>query len=227
MKYLFITLLVTTTFLVEAQQGEKKTRSIEVRGSSEIEITPDEIFIRITLKEYKDGNKKIDLNQLESQLVKAVEDLGISENNLTIENIYGYNWNWKKRKAEDFLGSKSFVLEVNDLKKMNDLVDMLDPEGLNNMNVLSYSHSDIEGYRKKVKIEAMKAAKEKATYLLESVGSQLGELIEVQEIDYSYQSPMMRSNVAFEIAEASSYQSNVDFKKIKIRAEIRVVYGLF
>lgn len=223
-----ITLLLTVFALGAFGQSNKdKVRSIEVKGSSEMEITPDEIFVSVTLKEYKKGGGKISLDDLESGLVKAIKKLNILENKLRVQNVYGYNWNWRKKRPDDFLGSKNFILEVNDLKKMNDLVEMLDPEGLNNMNVQSYSHSEIEAYRKQVKIGAMKAAKEKATYLLESVDEKIGGILEVQEIDYGYQQPMlMRSNVAYEAADASGYQSDVDFKKIKIRAEMRVVFEI-
>ena len=228
MKYLLIIFLSFTTLLVSSQEKGDRTRAIEVKGSSEIEITPDEIFVRITLKEYKKGGGKVTLNALESELIKSLKKIGIPQEKLTVENLNGYNWNWKKRKPEDFMGSKSFILEVSNLKKMNDLVDMLDPEGLNNVNIQSYSHSDIEGYRKQVKIGAIKVAQEKATYLLESVGAQLGELLEVQEVDYGYQRPMMnmRSNMAFEDATNTAYQSNVEFMKIKVRAEMRVVFGI-
>ncbi len=227
MKHTLITFLTICTLFLSAQE-RSKTRSIEVKGSSEIEITPDEIFVRITLKEYKKGGSKVALNALESGLVKSLKKVEIPRENLTVENINGYNWNWRKRKSEDFMGSKSFILEVSNLKKMNDLVYMLDPEGLNNVNIQSYSHSDIESYRKKVKIGAIKAAKEKAVYLLESVGSEPGELLEVQEIDYGYQGSMMnmRSNIAYEGASDSGYQSNVEFMKIKVRAEMRVVFEI-
>ncbi len=228
MRHLFLTLLFLGCFLARAQESKFETRSIEVKGSSEIEITPDEIFVRITLKEYKRGGDKVELNKLESELVRSIKKLGVDQKNLTVESVYGYNWNWRKRKPDDFLGSKSFILKLSDLKKMNDLVDMLDPEGLNNMSVQSYSHSQIEEYRKKVKIGAMKAAKEKATYLLESVDEALGSLLEVQEIDYGYQAPLgrMRSNLALAEADASGYQSDVEFMKIKIRAEMRVVFEI-
>ena len=210
-----------------AQNTEVKTRSIEVKGSSEMEITPNEIFVAITIKEYKKGGDKVSLDDLESGLVKSLKKLDISEDKLRVQNVYGYNWNWRKKKADDFMGSKNFILEVSDLKKMNDLVELLDPEGLNNMNVQSYSHSNIEDFRRQVKIGAMKAAKEKATYLLESVDEKVGKILEVQEIEYGYQQPMMmRSNVAYESADASGYQSNVDFKKIKVRAEMRVVFEI-
>ncbi|MEQ9468899.1 MAG: SIMPL domain-containing protein [Ekhidna sp.] len=225
MKYLFI-LLMALSLAALGQTENARIRSIEVKGSSEIEITPDEIFVRITLKEYKNGGSKEDLNSLESGLVKAIKKLGIPAENLTVENLYGYNWDWRKRKADDFLGSKSFILKVSDLKKMNDLVDLLDPEGLNNMNIQSYSHSNIEDYRRQVKIGAMKAGKEKATYLLESVDAKLGKILEVQEIDYGYQGPMMRSNMALMAEDAGGYQSEVEFMQIKVRAEMRVVFEI-
>lgn len=202
-----------------------KTRTIEVQGSSEIEITPNEIFVGITLKEYKKGGDKVSLDHLESTLVRSVKKLKIPEDNLRVNNIYGYNWDWRKKKADDFLGSKSFLLQVSDLKQMSNLIEMLDPEGLSNMNVNSYSHSDIESYRKQVKIGAMKAAKEKAAYLLESVGEEIGRVLEIQEVDYGYQNGP--SNIAYRSTTMEAdYSSNVDFKKINVRAEMRVVFEI-
>lgn len=208
------------------QSKATKTRTIEVQGSSEIEITPNEIFIGITLKEYKKGGDKVNLNELESELVRSIKKLKIPEENLRVENVSGYNWDWRKKRSDDFMGSKSFVLEVTDLKLMNNLVDMLDPEGLNNMNVNSYSHSEIESYRKQVKIGAMKAAKEKASYLLESLGEEIGKAMEIQEVDYGYQQNNI-SNMAYKsVAMEADYSSNIDFKKIKVRAEMRVVFEI-
>ena len=228
MKYLMIICLSLFTLFSFSQEKGDKARSIEVKGSSEIEITPNEIFVNITLKEYKKGGDKIQLNQLESDLIAAIKKLGIGQENLRVENVNGYNWNWRKRKPDDFMASKTFILEVSNLKKMNDLVNKLDPEGLNSVNIKSYDHSDIEGYRKKVKIGAMKAAQEKATYLLGSVGAELGDLLEVQEVDYGYQGPMvnMRSNTFISEAASTEYQSDVEFMKIKVRAEMRVVFGI-
>lgn len=228
MKYLIILVLTACSMLTIAQTNDSNVRSIEVKGSSDIEITPDEIFVNITLKEYKKGGGKVELDQLESGLVKAIKKLGIPNENLRVQNVNGYNWNWRKRKADDFLGSKSFILEMNNLKKMNDLIELIDSEGLNSVNVQSYSHSKMEEYRKQVKIGAMKAAKEKATYLVESVDAELGDLLEVQEIDYGYQAPMMRmrSNMAMTESDASGYSSEVEFMKIKVRAEMRVVFEI-
>ena len=136
------TVLIIISFIcyaATAQNVSERRRFIEVKGSSELEITPDEIFVAITLKEYKKGGSKVSLDDLESGLIKAMRKLSIPEDQLRVQNVFGYNWNWRKRRTDDFMGSKNFVLEVGDLKKMNDLVELLDSEGLNNMNVQSFS----------------------------------------------------------------------------------------
>ncbi|MEM8938864.1 MAG: SIMPL domain-containing protein [Bacteroidota bacterium] len=226
MRYSIIILLSILRFFALAQENQPKARSIEVKGSSELEITPNEIFVSLTLKEYKKGGATVSLDKLEASLIKALKKLNIPEEKLTVQNVYGYNWNWRKRKAEDFLGSKNFLLEVHDLKQMNDLVELMDPEALNKMNVQSYSHSDIEAFRKEVKIGAMKAAKEKAIYLLESVGETVGKILEVQEIDYGYRENSFSTLAYRSEAAQADYGSNVDFKKIKVQAEMRVVFEI-
>lgn len=219
-------ILLVSSFYSKAQNEIKNVRSIEVKGSSEMEITPDEIFINITLKEYKKAGTKVTLDKLESQLVKSIKKLAIEEEKLRVQNIHVYNWNWRKKRTDDFLGNKTFILELADLKKVNDLIELLDPEGLSNIGVQSFSHSNIEEFRRNVKIGAMKAAKEKATYLLKSVGENVGRIMEAQEIEYGYQQPMMRSNMAYKMESVDAYESDVDFRKIKVRAEMRVVFEI-
>jgi hypothetical protein len=61
MKPLFIlfTLLALTFTNLAAQETEKDAPYIEVTGMAEKEIIPDEIYIRIIIKERYDGRDKI------------------------------------------------------------------------------------------------------------------------------------------------------------------------
>ena len=45
------------------------------------------------------------------------------------------------------------------------------------MNISELKNKNIAQYRKKVKIAALKAAEDKAKYLLASIGKQIGEII--------------------------------------------------
>ena len=221
------TLLIATFALaplLALSQTQDLVKKIEVNGEAEMEITPNEIQFRIVLKEYLDGRKKVDINKLESQLVKAVKAEDLSRENLTVEGIYGYNWNWKKQRSEEFLATKSFKLKVTDLRKMNDLLERLDQSGVNSVSVASYTHTDIDQYKNELKLKALKNAKEKAGYLLNGIEEKLGGVLEVSEINQP-RGPVYRAEV-MEMASDSNYQSDLEFNSIKIKAEIRAVFAI-
>lgn len=84
LRYIFILLSVTAN----AQENKINLKTIEVIGEAEQEIIPDEIYLQIILKEYKKGGRKVKMNKLESELISAVEELGLPSNHLTVESIY-------------------------------------------------------------------------------------------------------------------------------------------
>ncbi|MEM9859939.1 MAG: SIMPL domain-containing protein, partial [Bacteroidota bacterium] len=204
----------------------QKIKSIEVQGKAERTVTPDEIYLRITLKEYKSGGTRVTMNELESNLVNTLKRMKINRDHLTVDNIYGYNWNWKKKKAEEYLATKSFRLKLGDVKSVNTLIDQLDPEGLNSVNVAEISHSRIDEIRLELKAEALKNAKNKAKYLLEAVDETLGSAVEIQEVNYGYESPIYARNRSFEAESVNAYKSELEFKSIDIKSEFRVVFEI-
>ncbi|MCW3462767.1 SIMPL domain-containing protein [Chitinophaga nivalis] len=219
-----------------AQQADNKqpVKKIEVNGTAEMEITPDEIYISISLKEYLKGKTKTEISTLEKQLQKAVQDAGIAKENLTIENVYGNNYDYwvKKKNPLEFMARKQYRLKLNKLDKINDILGAVDAEGIENTRVSSYTSSKMEEYRKEVKIKALQAAKNKADYMLNAIGSKIGDVIEIQEIstdNYSdvrpeYSNVMMyKAGVA---ADNGGEVSSIEFKTIKIRAEVRTVFGI-
>lgn len=223
----FTTILVCLFFpLMALSQTGISEKKIEVNGEAEMEVTPDEIYIRIVLKEYMAGKKKVEMDKLESRLVKAVQAEGFPDTSLRTENVSGYNWNWKKQRSEEFLATKSFRLTVGDLKKINNLLERLDERGVNNVGVTGYTHSKLKEYQKELKLEALKNAKEQAKYLLEGIGEQLGPVIQINEFNTNQPHPVAFRASNLEAADASGYQSNVEFKSIKIKSSIRAVFGI-
>ncbi|QHS61363.1 SIMPL domain-containing protein [Chitinophaga agri] len=230
-KVMFLMAGLLIASLSQAQQTDNRppVKKIEVTGSAEVEITPDEIYLDIALREYKDKGTKVDMNTLEVQLQKAVKEAGISSKDLTIANVFGSNYDqlWtKKKKDPDFMARKQYRLKLSNLDKVNSILGAVDDEGIESVNISSYTHSKMEDYRKQVKIKALQAAKAKAVYMLDAINSNIDGVLEVQEINtdnYSDVQPvfsnmMVRSAAAAETADASS------FKKIKVRAEVRAVF---
>ena len=231
------TLIFTSTFVSNAQQvimEKPLVKKIEVTGSAEQEVLPDEIFVTVSLREYfkdKDNKNKIDIMVLEKQLQKAVEEAGIPKENFTIGTLSGYREWWGKKKPTTFLESKSYIIKVPNLYKIDGIISKVDDKGIAYTNIDRYEFSKIEQLRKEIKIKALQAAKEKAKYLLEGIGEQMGEALDIIEIDQSYSpqpvySNMMMRSARVEVASDAMPESTVDVQKIKVRYEMKASFRI-
>lgn len=215
--------------IVEKPQPKK----IEVTGSAEEEVLPDEIYVSISLREYfkdKDNKNKTDIMVLEKQLQKAVEEAGIPKESLTIGNINGYREWFGKKKPTIFLESKNYVVKVPNLYKIDGIIAKVDEKGVASTNIERYEYSKIEALRQATKIKALQAAKAKAKYLLEGIDEQLGEALEIYEIDNGYSpAPVyaMRAAKMEMMSDAAPMpESTIDVQKIKVRYEMKAIFRI-
>jgi hypothetical protein len=231
-------LVFSTKTQAQMQTTNQNIKKITVTGSAEMEVIPDEIYFTISLREYfkeKDKNK-VDIAALEKQLQAAVSGAGIPKENFQIENISGNRWQWNQRKKPvDFLESRRYVLKLNNLAKVDDVLSKVDAKGIEYVNISRYEHSKIEQYRKELKLKALQAAKEKAGYLVEGLSEQLGGVLEIIEMGGmdGYPQPNMAnfrvSNQALEADAAGgemAQEPEIDFRKIKLRYEMQAVFAI-
>lgn len=231
MKNIIAAALLSVFTLSAFSQNIDTRRKIEVNGSAEAEVTPDIIYIGMSLKEYfKDSNnkKKVEIEDLERQLQTAVLSAGIPQENFTINNISSYNNWWEKKKNTEFLARKQYRIKVTDLSKFNEIMSAVDPKGIEYSNIESYDYSKIESLKKDLKIKALQAAKEKAAYLASSIGENLGGAINIQEINNEYYpQPMYRANAMMKTeAMDQAPMPDIDFKKIKLNYQMHVVFEI-
>lgn len=234
-RFITIVVLCFLTTGIFAQAPNPFPKTISVTGSAELEIIPDEIYVVVTLKEYeKKGTGKIDLESIKTDFLNSCKSIGLPDSTITIAAYEGYNpKTWLNKKAKDELyASIAYQVKFNSSKKMDELVSKLDDKATQNFDVILASHSRLQEYRKQVKIQAIKAAKAKAEYLTEAVGEQLGVAVNI--IENQNDTPMEPRYNMNQLTFANSYnysannneEAGTDFKKIKIRMEINVVFAL-
>jgi len=233
MKKLLFLVLISTFFLSSFAQTVDTRRKIDVTGSAEAEVTPDIIYIGISLKEYfKDNSnkKKIQIEDLERQLQTAVLNAGIPKENFTINNIASYNAWWEKKKGTEFLARKQYRIKVTDLTKVNAIMSAVDPKGIENSNIDSYDYSKIDVLKRELKIKALQAAKVKATYMVEGIGEKLGGALQIDEINNdNYPQPMYRNimmKAEGSISSDAEQLPDIDFKKIKLNYQVHAIFEI-
>lgn len=202
-------------------------RKIEVTGVAEQEVTPDIINVSISLQEYMDGKKKVTIDQLENQLESAVKEAGIAKQDFMINNVSAWNNTWQKKKSPDFLASKQYMIRLHDLNKFDPIISSIDPKGIQSTSIASYDYSKMPELKQELKIQALLAAKEKAIYLLNSIGEKLGRPIEINENDNSNlpAATEYANRVMFKSNQVAN-DSDIDFKKIKLSFEMHVIFEI-
>ena len=205
MRKLFLLAIVLCVWSVVADAQESEGRYIEVTGSSEIEVVPDEIHLLIQIKEY---------------LRRVLSRAGISDEAIRVQEIGDY---WRQ-KGKEFLIGKQLDIRFTDFEKINAVIKKIDTKGIESMRIGELKHKDLPNYRKQGKIEALKAAREKASYLVEAMGQKLGEVIRIVEPASSYVSPyslyQAQSNVSMGTAATEQY------RVIKLRYEMTARFAI-
>jgi len=222
----FLTAIILGPLSVFAQgQVYVSKPIIEVSGSAEMDVAPDEIYVSVTLREFMIERKKQPIANIEKDFKEVINSLKIDNKLLSLEGVYGtFDYDYKTQKRGDFLNAKTYIIKFSDMDKYNQLVMMLDKKGIENIHIQRTGHSKMEEYRRKVKVEALKAAKEKADLLLAAIGKQTGEVQLIRERDNNmgHMQPMyLKSNVAMDLNNESGGQP-IEMQKIKLRYEIDV-----
>jgi uncharacterized protein len=212
-------------------------RTINVNGSAEMEVIPDEIYVHVHLKEYeKKGSGKISIDKIKTDFLAQVRQLGIPDSAVSIASYEGNDGNvwWKKKKKDpQMTASITYQLKLNSSAKIDQLVNVLDDDATEDFQIVRTSHSRILEFRKQLKIAAVKAAKEKAQYLAAAIDEKVGEAITISEpSEVSMYNPYS-NNVMMNRAKNANVQSDqeaegqgVDFKKMKLKFEVKAVFAL-
>jgi uncharacterized protein len=213
-----------------SQQMMSTPKKIEVNGSAEAEVTPDILYIAISLKEYfKDSSnkKKVEIEELERQLQSAVLKAGIPQENFMINNISSYNNWWEKKKRPDFLARKQYRIKMSELSKMNEIISAVDAKGIEYSNIDSYDYSKKESLEKELKIKALQNAKEKADYLIKSIGGTLGGPLDIQEMNYEAPRHVVNyARVMLDPVPGVEDMPEIDFKKIRLNFQIKAIFEI-
>ncbi|MBC7861721.1 MAG: SIMPL domain-containing protein, partial [Bacteroidia bacterium] len=169
-----------------------KERTIEVIGSADMEIQPDEIFYRVTLQEYKKWGKKISMKELETQLLNKTAKLGIKKEDVKMENTvstgnyydyYYYDYYYYHQKRTNYFVSKTFTIKFNSPETIEKFLETADSLNYTAGRISGFDNSNKQAYRDSLKIMALKAAKNKAEMLLSALGEKTGEVLAITEIE--------------------------------------------
>lgn len=206
---------------------------IEVTGKAEIEIIPNEIYLKIVLNE-KDFKGKGTLEEIEKSMIEKLQEIGIDlSKDLAIKDMTS-NFKDYWIKASEINSIKVFQLKVIDAKTAGSVFKELESIDISNITIERVDHSELQEFKQQVKISAIKAAKQKAESLAGAINQNCGKAIYIEELNNQVYKAMQgyaagaTSNIMIRGVTSLSKTSTpeIEFEKIKLEYSILTRFEL-
>lgn len=231
------TVLLTATLFCAPTQLPAQTNLptmpyIEVRASATRKVTPDELYLKITIKE-SDYKGKKSLQQMQEKMVGTLKKCNIDvDENLTVMTM-GSSIKLKN------LGSKVktlteavYILKLSDAETMQKVITQLETDDISNITLTDTKYSQKEQLESQLGAEAVKLAQKRAIKLAEAVGQEIGKAIYINtwsmnEVVAPRNYKMMaRSAVAEDAAIATTGATPISITENEYSVEVNIRFEL-
>jgi uncharacterized protein len=181
MRKTIIIIALITTSLITAQTQPKP--SVEVVGEATVYVVPDQVTVSIRVENTGANAKEVKLknDRIVSDVLEFVKGIGIAEKYVRTEYVrlskdYEYN-----TKTYNYKANQSISIKLVDLRKYERLMDGLLATGINRIDGISFSSSQVETLLSEARKKAVKNAKLKAREYASVLGQSIGKAIYISE----------------------------------------------
>jgi uncharacterized protein YggE len=228
-KMIFLaTAFVLVALSVSAQQAEIFPSYIEVNGVAEKEIAPNEIYLSITINE-RDSKGKISIDEQQRDMVAVLKKLGVKP----AEQLKMLDLTSSYFKRGNALAKAQYELKLTSAVEVARVWRALDELGISQVTVQKVSHTDIETFKKEVRADAMRAARDNARALAEAIDQKAGKCFWIAD----YSSPVkttfavanmkargvMEESVSF---DAMVEEEGLEFQTINLQHRVQAKFVL-
>jgi len=231
MKKLFLITLFSMSLLQTTKAQESTTKYIEVTGSAQLEVTPDQIIIAIGIQEYwkekfetgknyKDYNTNISLEIISQEVITKLAEIGISKDMIVFGKIIDNN----PTKSIHYKKSQTLKITLTNFEKLSIVKEKLTNNGISFIRIEELKNKDLNTFIKKTKTEALKNADEKAKNLLEIAGYTQGKLIAIIDNNNNNNSDSSEEDT---FSKASHPSSSLAHKPIIVKYMLTVRYEFY
>src|SRR5690554_5844341 len=225
---ILITILLSN--FVFAQKNFIDTPYLETSAKADTLVTPDKIYISITLKE-SDSKNKQSVEDLENKLEQTLSNLNIDiKNNL---KLLDYSSNFKEYflKGQNILKSKVYSLIVENAQIASKVLVNLEDVGISNVNIEKTEYSKASEVILDLKSKAIIKSKIIAEKLTNPLGQKVGKALYISD-NNSVTNSAQGNVLGYDFGLSNIYGNRstgplyVEFEKLQFEVQVDVKYAL-
>jgi uncharacterized protein YggE len=213
-------------------QDKLSPRVVRVVGKAEVKVVPDRVVIEIGVEKQnpRAAIAKASADGAARKLIAAIREAGVEEKDIQTTSLslrpqYDYRAGMK---ISYFVAEQFLTVTLRDINNLDSLLDAVIKAGANRIDSIQYETSDLRKYRDQARAEAVKAAREKAQALAQTLGQEIGKAYSIEEIpeqNYEWGGGLM-SNREIDDRMASPAKPTTAPGERKVSASVTVSFDL-
>ena len=152
---------------------------IDISTTVEREVTPNELYLQITIRE-KDYKGKKTLEEMQEAMIGALKTNHIDIQECLTLNYMGSEIGYKTfSKSIKSQTEATYMLKLNDAATMQNVISSLEERQISDIELVQTRYTGEKELRKEMGIEAMQQAKAEAQMLAEAIGQEAGKAMTI------------------------------------------------
>jgi len=218
-------------------QAQPESRTIQVTGTATVNVSPNEIILEIRYQEYFEGEEaeenRITIDQIEAQVLKALGKAEVEDDKITLGGISVVRPSFYQHNERIFLKrrlSKTLVVCVATTDELLNVVRQLEAaklmdEVITDFEIVETKNTEIEDFKKQVKVDAFKDAREKAELILSTSTQKPGAVLSIKELPKTGSPSMMGVPSTYGVVETPAAAIS-GFKPIQVTYRVEVMFEI-
>lgn len=219
-------LLLVCGFLLTITAYTQNNAFIEVTGSADSLVLPNQIYVRFGITE-KETRTKAQLEEIELKVISGLRSIGIDpEIQLSIQDQLNNIRHYALKKNDGY--PREYMLKLYDSKSLVSTLNLLDNLGIQNVRMDRLEHYEAPIVRSILSMRALENARQKAAKLATISGQQIGAVLSI--IEEPSQADVLQAKDAqmhMRLRRNDNNSENIiDLQRIQITSSLRVKFLL-
>lgn len=212
---------------------------INVSGSAEVKVAPDEIWLDVSVETRSETLEpaRVENDEKIAQALKFLKTSGIKDKDVQTDFISvapDYDSNRSRIVPVAYIVQKSMKVRLTNVTNFQAVLTGLLTNGVNRVNDVDFRTTQLRKYRDQARSMAVRAAKEKAAALVTELGANLGKPYNISATDnmWSYHGSRnrmnvfnnMSQNISSDNAPTDDYESAFAIGQISVSANVNVSF---
>ncbi len=228
-----LAVLFLTSFVPAVVAQKSDPALVTTTGMAEVKVVPDlaDMSFEVEVRNVELAEARKAQSDRAKRLLKTLRDAGIADNDLQTSQVRitpVYVRDEKSHSETDkihyFSVSQTVTCTLKDIKKVPDITGEAVNAGATGVGGVHLRTTKLRQVRDEARLMAIRAAKEKATALVNELGVKLGKPHHISEVSHQPMYAAMQNNIRAEMAPGGQGDSVFAPGTISITAEVQVAF---